>query len=687
MGDTKFCFGCFEPINDETKCPCCGYKQRSPYSPSYIAPGTMLNDRYMVGKLISHNGEGATYLAYDTVISCKVTIKEYMPDALCTRDTESSAIIVNQNSNVQYKSLMEEFTELNKKIAKLRSISHIIPVLNLFNENNTAYAVYEYIDGENLIQYLKKNGGELSWAAVTKLFTPLFTSLSQLHAAGIVHRGISPQTIYVTKSGELMLTDFCIAAVRTTKTELNSEIFKGYAAPEQYSPSSWQGAWTDVYGISSVLYRILTGCMPIESILRNDSADLTPPSSLNSDIPDCVSEGIIDGMKLAGDERIQDITELVTRIFSRSDDDNTKTRTDIGNAAMAYRESQAAKKNAEKSYDEPQQTRAERSYDETRAMRASERPYHEPPRGRAFYDTSRRGKRYYNPEVIRSEEEEEELMLLERLKFPAFVAALVLIVIAFLVFFIKQLNIFDKGDSMLQGNLPALTTPPVTTEPVETAPEDDNPGFYLTNVPPATVAEATTPPEGENPEETTVTTQNLQANVKMPDLIGKIYDDVKVSTFSGDVTFDVKYVFDKSKKRGEILEQSVEEGVMIVKGEVVTITVCKGDGAAAVPDFKRGPKSCYPIQEYLDILDEAGIKYKAIPQVNKDYYSGYVIGTEPKAGVIIDSYDGEVLIVHFTDNSGNGTVILSPGVDASAQPPSSEETTTAASEVTTSQSQ
>ena len=66
MGDTKFCYGCFEPIGDEDKCPHCGYKQKSPYSPSYIAPGTMLKDKYMVGKLLGHNGEGATYLAFDT---------------------------------------------------------------------------------------------------------------------------------------------------------------------------------------------------------------------------------------------------------------------------------------------------------------------------------------------------------------------------------------------------------------------------------------------------------------------------------------------------------------------------------------------------------------------------------------------------------------------------------------------
>ena len=333
MGDTKLCFGCFEPVNDEPKCPHCGYKQQSPYSPSYIAPGTILKEKYMVGKLISHNGEGATYLAYDTVISCKVILKEYMPDVLCSRNTETQSVVVNPGSNVQYKSLMEEFTELNKKLAKLRTIDHIQQVLDLFYENNTTYVVFEYIEGQNLMQYLKENGGSLSWKAVQKLFPPLFTSLSQLHNAGIVHRGISPNTIYVTSKGGLKLTDFCIASARTNNAELTPELFKGYAAPEQYSPSVWQGTWTDVYGISSVLYRILTGCMPTEASLRSESDDLTPPSSLNCDIPDNVSEAIINGMKVAGDERIQSINDFVTLTFRPSDEDRTKTTVNIGNIA------------------------------------------------------------------------------------------------------------------------------------------------------------------------------------------------------------------------------------------------------------------------------------------------------------------------------------------------------------------
>lgn len=87
-------------------------------------------------------------------------------------------------------------------------------------------------------------------------------------SAGIIHRGISPQTILVTEKNELKLIDFQISAGRTTGTEIACEMYPGYSAPEQYSSAEWQGTWTDVYGISATLYRVLTGCVPTESISR-----------------------------------------------------------------------------------------------------------------------------------------------------------------------------------------------------------------------------------------------------------------------------------------------------------------------------------------------------------------------------------------------------------------------------------
>ena len=159
------------------------------------------------------------------------------------------------------------------------------------------------------------------------MFPPLFTTLSLVHNAGVLHRGISPETIYVTDKGELKLTDFCISGVRTINTELKTEIFPGYAAPEQYSAASRQGTWTDVYGICAVLYRILTGSKPDPANIRLEGDNLYTPQELNPNIPKHVSDVIMDGMNILGEDRIPTITELVTRLFDQPAAGFSKTQT------------------------------------------------------------------------------------------------------------------------------------------------------------------------------------------------------------------------------------------------------------------------------------------------------------------------------------------------------------------------
>lgn len=118
----------------ESDGPCekCGYSNDAPYLPSYLAPGTILNDRYIVGKLLSYNGEGATYIGFDKVTGAKVTVREYMPDTLCSRKKGDPQIVVDANRLPLYKTYMSEFVELNKALLKARSMTHIQTVLDIF---------------------------------------------------------------------------------------------------------------------------------------------------------------------------------------------------------------------------------------------------------------------------------------------------------------------------------------------------------------------------------------------------------------------------------------------------------------------------------------------------------------------------------------------------------------------------
>lgn len=318
MERLNLCYGCMNHLDEDTNvCPNCGYRSDAPHLPSYLEPGVKLNDRYIVGKLISFNGESAQYIGFDTITDTKVVIKEYMPDSLCSREKGSSVIIVNPKFMAQYKTFLSEFIELNKTLSKMRTLNHINASLDMFGDNNTVYVVFGCVEGVTLGEYLRSNGGELSWEEVKKLFPPIFTTLSLVHNAGLVHRGISPENIIVGERDEMKITGFCIADARTANTELVSEIYNGYAAPEQYNSSSWQGTWTDVYGISALLYRILTGVVPVDAASRQSSDNLIEPSNVNPNIPRHVSKVIMNGMCMNSDIRIQTITELVTQLFEQ----------------------------------------------------------------------------------------------------------------------------------------------------------------------------------------------------------------------------------------------------------------------------------------------------------------------------------------------------------------------------------
>lgn len=309
--DKKFCYNCMHELTGSNICPKCGYFQETEQPDYCLKPGSLLNNRYIVGNMISENSEGITYIAYDNVIESRVEIREYIPRELCSRAQDSSQIVVTQGKETIYKALMSDFSELAQSIAKFRTLPNIKQVYEVFEANNTAYYVGEYIEGNlTLAKMLLRSEGLVDWSVFSGLIMPIINTVGILNASNIIHRGISPDTIFVTPKGELKLGSFCISAVRASKSELESEIIEGYAAPEQYSVNSWYGPWTDVYAVCAVMYRTLTGIVPPDARERGADERLIPPRNINPDIPAKVAAAITGGMRLSPENRVQSMKAL-----------------------------------------------------------------------------------------------------------------------------------------------------------------------------------------------------------------------------------------------------------------------------------------------------------------------------------------------------------------------------------------
>ena len=168
----KLCMGCMNELDANGVCHYCSYTDDMPHLQSYLAPRTVLDNRYIVGKMLTYNGEGASYICYDTIRKTKAVVREYMPDTLCERERGSQKLIVNADCLAKYKTYMSEFADMNKTLSRMRNLNHISTAMDMFVENNTTYVILEYVEGVSLKKFLQSNTGYLTWNQVKKLFVP-----------------------------------------------------------------------------------------------------------------------------------------------------------------------------------------------------------------------------------------------------------------------------------------------------------------------------------------------------------------------------------------------------------------------------------------------------------------------------------------------------------------------------------
>ena len=320
--ERNLCMGCMSVLDEEGKCRC-GYNEDAPTDEACIPVRTVLGGKYLVGKMIRMNGEAITYIGFDEENEEKVFIQEYMPGKIAKRSDLTGEVVPFSGYEAQYKTLMADYFDLFDTLRNFRHAEYIMPVINVFRENNTVYAVYKYIKTISYGDYLSHNGGEFTWPQVKKLFMPLFTTLTYLHSNGFVHRGISPESIRVNAKGQLLLWGFGTVALFSKDSVIEPNLSAGYSAPEQYSAGLWQGEWTDVYSVAAVLYKSLTGTLPADAESRKEVDHLCPPEELNFNISSEVSDAILNAMTVNGEYRTRSIDDFTAELLE-SASSNTK---------------------------------------------------------------------------------------------------------------------------------------------------------------------------------------------------------------------------------------------------------------------------------------------------------------------------------------------------------------------------
>jgi serine/threonine protein kinase len=314
MDYTNICFGCMEEKSAGLACPYCGYEEGSePESVLHLTPGTILQEKFLLGCALGQGGFGITYLAWDMTLNIKLAIKEYLPQQLATRSAGQTML------NVYKSSLAEEFRYgLNKFLEEARTLARfnehptIITVRDYFEANNTAYLVMNYHEGVTLQNYLTSKGGKISVEQALSIFMPVLDALKDVHTAGILHRDVSPDNLLIDKNGRVILIDFGAARqAMGEKSKSLSVIMKaGYSPPEQYQSRGKQGPWTDIYAVAATMYRALTGQSPLEAIDRMAEDDLKFPSQLGVNIKPGLEQALLKALSVRSDKRFQSVNDF-----------------------------------------------------------------------------------------------------------------------------------------------------------------------------------------------------------------------------------------------------------------------------------------------------------------------------------------------------------------------------------------
>lgn len=311
MTADNLCMGCMKEIGNVQQCPFCGFHNDTVAPAPYLPLRTVIGGRYTVGKVISASGDGVTYIAWDTESRETVTVREFLPVENITRLQGQTEVTVNEDSRLVFYDSVREFLTLNRKLAMSRNLSALIPVIDIIEENNTAYAVSEYLETITLRDFLlKSRTGYLGWDRVKTLMMPVLTTVASLHSMDIYHRGISPNTLVLGRDGKLRLTGFMISSARCLKTRVKPEMFSGYAAIEQYHDVDDTGAWTDVYGIAAVIYRALIGSTPAEASERITNDKLMIPPRFAEALPAYLVSALDHALTIEPSDRTATVDEL-----------------------------------------------------------------------------------------------------------------------------------------------------------------------------------------------------------------------------------------------------------------------------------------------------------------------------------------------------------------------------------------
>lgn len=302
---------CFERLTAGSVCRNCGFNNDSVRDMIYLPLKAVLQNRYVVGNVISYESDAVTYAGYDTERRAAVTIREFLPKNISNRLEGNFDVHVRERFKKSFVKYKESFIHLWETLKELNTLSAVIPVIDVFETNETAYAICERMDTVSLREFLIRNtDNHILWDKARLMFMPILTTLENLHDKGIIHGCINPDNLVLCRDGKVRLAGFCISECSEAGGELEFNPVAGYSALEQYQNSHRVCPATDIYAFSACIYRALVGTNPPEATAREINDKMMIPNSIAEKIPAHVIRALGGGLQIYPENRIQAVDDF-----------------------------------------------------------------------------------------------------------------------------------------------------------------------------------------------------------------------------------------------------------------------------------------------------------------------------------------------------------------------------------------
>ena len=300
---------------------------------THILPGVYLRDgQYKVERVLGQGGFGITYLAVQESLGRRVAIKEFYMKELCSRDNGLTVSVPSLGSRETVARYKNKFINEARKIARLKH-ENIVPVIDVFEENETAYYVMSYYSGSSLAELVCC--GPIEEALAVKYVKQVASALAYIHERQMMHLDVKPANILLDENNNAVLIDFGLAKQYDSSGQETSTtpvgISVGYAPKEQYRIGG-VGRFlpaTDIYSLGATLYKLLTGVTPPEA---NDVDDYGLPA-LPEHVSLPVRNAVVAAMQPRSTDRPQSISEFLAMIDGCSDGDTSLYKNDEEDAS------------------------------------------------------------------------------------------------------------------------------------------------------------------------------------------------------------------------------------------------------------------------------------------------------------------------------------------------------------------